>query len=338
MSLKSLSNISGIHNERTPCRKPTLMDKSVQTVAVITNPRLCSFLGNIQKESQLTTCTGISTFTGFRSICIAVESYTNNHDKSYNSSLDVESCVLLTLMKIKLNCTYVFLSVIFKISRKTCQAYFEKFVRILSIILRLFVYWPSKESVLQNMPTHFNPFPETRIVLDCTEIPVSSFQCIKCRTQMYSHYKGRHTLKIMIGIAPSGLITFVSPVYGGKASDKHIFVNSNLLELCEENDAIMVDKGFHIEKECASRNIMLIRPPFRRNGAQLSAEDCIRNRKIARSRVHVERVVQRLKNFRILTDELSWNMVPYVPDVLHVISGIVNLSEPVLSDASFVNQ
>lgn len=67
----------------------------------------------------------------------------------------------------------------------------------------------------------------------------------------YSHFKGRHTVKFLIGVAPSGLITYVSRGFGGRSSDKAIFNLSGLMEkLDPHNDAIMVDKGFLIENEC----------------------------------------------------------------------------------------
>ena len=63
-------------------------------------------------------------------------------------------------------------------------------------------------------------------------------------------------------MSPSGLIIHCSKVYGGKASDKHIFLNENLLDKLEEGDAVMVDKGYAIGSETAEKGIVLLRPPI----------------------------------------------------------------------------
>ena len=42
----------------------------------------------------------------------------------------------------------------------------------------------------------------------------------------------------------TGSVVFVSKSYGGSASDVYISRNSGLIDLLEEGDAVMVDKGF----------------------------------------------------------------------------------------------
>ena len=93
---------------------------------------------------------------------------------------------------------------------------------ILSVVLKNFISVPSRDLIqdTRNLPACFAEYAVCKFVLDCTEIPVCKPACIRCRTQMYSFYYGRHTLKLLIGATPCGLITFVSPFYGGKASDK----------------------------------------------------------------------------------------------------------------------
>ena len=73
----------------------------------------------------------------------------------------------------------------------------------------------------------------------------------------------------------------VSDVYGGKASDTYIFAQSGVVELCDEHDAVMVDKDFRVDELSAKKSIQLIRPPFK-------CVECEVNSAIARARVHVE--------------------------------------------------
>lgn len=65
--------------------------------------------------------------------------------------------------------------------------------------------------------------------------------------------KGRHTAKYLVTVTPSGQIMHVSSGYRGKASDKFITLNEKLLENFSANEAIIVDKGFEIYKECTEK-------------------------------------------------------------------------------------
>ena len=62
---------------------------------------------------------------------------------------------------------------------------------------------------------------------------------------MYSDYKGRETYKALVGITPSGSISFVSY---GSLSGRKIVKRSGLLhrKIYNEGDEIMADKGFEI--------------------------------------------------------------------------------------------
>ena len=114
--------------------------------------------------------------------------------------------------------------------------------------------------------------------------------------KFYSHYKGVLRVKLITEVTPGGMIVAVSEAFGGRALDKAIFNQTNVLQHLESTrDAVMVDKGFLIDVECAERRIKLIRPPFLRNKKQLPEKDSVENRDIACARVHIERMNQRIK-------------------------------------------
>lgn len=97
----------------------------------------------------------------------------------------------------------------------------------------------------------------------------------------------------------------------------------------------MVDKGFLIESECTNNNNKLIRPVFLKNKSQFSTQESELNLSIAEACVHVERAIQRIKSFNILTSTFEWKLAPYLDNILLIIAGIVNLSSPILSDERF---
>ena len=186
------------------------------------------------------------------------------------------------------------------------------------------------------MPKCFQCFRKVRVVLDCTEVSVERHSCLDCRISAYSHYHGGESVKVMIGCSPAGTITFVSDAYGGKASDKKIFNDSGLIEKLEPYvDAVMVDKGFMIDEECLFNAVELVRPPFLRNSKQLSPADAKMTRSIAHARVHVERVIQRVKQFSVLKNKLPWSMLPYVDHIFTVVCALTNLSPPILAGDKF---
>ena len=67
----------------------------------------------------------------------------------------------------------------------------------------------------------------------------------------------------------------------------------------------------------------------------MSGPDVTSTVEIASARVHVERVIQRMKLFEILTSKVSVKIIPYFEEILTIISGIVNLSRPILADKRF---
>ena len=76
---------------------------------------------------------------------------------------------------------------------------------------------------------------------------------------MYSNYKHHVTYKELLGIAPSGAITFIKELYEGSISDKEIVKRSGILNknLLDDNDSIMAERGFTIQNELAPLNVEL---------------------------------------------------------------------------------
>ena len=290
----------------------------------------CNFITNMKSDSDMRVVTGLESIAMFRGIveCVKLRS---------EPGRDVERDVVITMMKLKHDLSYSLLSVIFQLSSTTVSNIFKSMITIMSVVLSPAVRWPSVDEIRENMPKCFQKFQKTRIVLDCTEFPVECSKCLRCRIHTYSTYKGTNTVKVLVGVSPAGLITFISDGWGGKTSDKEIFNGTRLIERLEPYlDGVMVDKGFHIEMELQERGIELFRPPFLRNKKQFSAAESHRTAEIAAARVHVERVIGRIKQFKYLTGKLQWGLLPYTNCVLKVVAAITNMSRPVLAPERFL--
>lgn len=68
----------------------------------------------------------------------------------------------------------------------------------------------------------------------------------------------------------------------------------------------------------------------------MTKTDALRCADIARARVYVERVIQRIREFKFMKETVPWELIPYFDDALIVVAGIVNLSAPVLNIDKFM--
>ncbi|XP_013403344.1 uncharacterized protein LOC106168719 [Lingula anatina] len=212
---------------------------------------------------------------------------------------------------------------------RICKTYFE----LLYFRFRQMPIWPSREIIDQTMPECFKQeYPSTRVVLDCTELFIETPNQCDVSGQTYSNYKSHNTAKGLLGIAPNGFITFVTDLVPGRMSDKDITENSGLLDLLEEGDSVMADRGFLIDEYLAEKKIGLNIPPFMSGKPQLSPGEEDETRSIAKVRIHVERVIGRVKNYRILKYVFPNSMASDLNKIWVICCYLVNLCvEPIVS-------
>ncbi|XP_070384863.1 uncharacterized protein [Dermacentor albipictus] len=281
----------------------------------------------------------VNTFTGLPSIDVLnalVTCYKKIHSLSGRHQLCAKERIALTLVKLKHNISTAFLSHLFNCSLTTCSNIIAETVQLMSEILKVTVAVPPKEDVVEHLPICFKHFSNVRVVVDCTEIPIGQPSCLRCALQTYSFYKKGFTVKYMVTVTPSGLITHISQGYGGRTPDKAVFEQSGLIKQLDPiSDAIMADRGFLIDDICADHLIELIRPPFKKQ-KQMSKGDALRTQKIASARVHVERAIQRMKIFKVLSTRIPWSMVGLLDDIVIIAAGITNLSSPILATHRFL--
>ena len=114
------------------------------------------------------------------------------------------------------------------------------------------------------MPKTFKiTYPSTRCIIDCTEMFCQRPSSQSSQSAMYSNYKHRVTYKGLLGISPSGGITFISELYEGSITDKEIVKRSGLLNkiLWDDNNSIMADRGFTIQNEQALNVVLFLNYP-----------------------------------------------------------------------------
>ena len=163
-------------------------------------------------------------------------------------------------------------------------------------------WWPSRELVSAFAPSDFRAkFPSTRVIVDGTEIPIQKPKQPLAQQATFSMYKNRNTVKVLVGATPGGLVSYVSPAYGGSASDRQICERSQLSQLCNPGDSILADKGFNVQDLFVPYDILVIYPVSLGKKNRLSAKVVLADRKITSKGVHIERIIGLAKTFKILT-------------------------------------
>ena len=235
-------------------------------------------------------------FTGLpdAATVLFLEALLSKFELQYHSDWTVQMMplvdqLLLTLMKLRLNCGHVDLATRFNCSTATVTNIFTTIISALYDILYVGMLENNIPSTAKNqtsLPDCFWPFLNCKIVLDCTEVAVSNTERLDTQSHLYSQYKGRTTLKALIGVAPNGVITFASDLYGGTASDKAITADCGLLQHLQPGDMVMADKGFTI-RDILPEGVLLNIPSFLVN-RQFTQEEVNNNRLISSARIHVE--------------------------------------------------
>lgn len=182
------------------------------------------------------------------------------------------------------------------------------------------------------MPKSFKNYPNTRAIIDCTEIFCENSSTVEKQVLMYSSYKCHHTVKYLIAISPSGLITFLSKGFSGKSTDSFITNQSGFLDLIEPGDFILADKGFpKIKSELNQRKCTLVMPPYAFD-PQFKREEVLEGYAIASVRIRfVERAIQRIKLCEIL-NKIDSEIVKHIDKIMHVACVFANNRKPLIAN------
>lgn len=216
---------------------------------------------------------------------------------SVNSKLQPRDELLLVLMRLRLNSLIEDLAYRFGIAKSTVTTICNLWIDVMSFRLKFLIKWADKEIVQATMPKIFKEtYPLTRCIIDCSEIFIERPVAYQARAKTYSNYKKHNTAKFLIAISPSGSISFISTVWGGRVSDKVITQKSGFLDLLDPGDTVLADRGFTISEDLRLHGAKLEIPSFTRGKSQLTQREVEFSQRLARVRIHVERVIGLMKN------------------------------------------
>ena len=261
------------------------------------------------------------------------ERQSENDVKRRPRALTPMNSFLLTLMRLRRNFSILHLSFLFCISSTTASNIFISYINYMYINLGIINIWPTMEQVKRTMPSSMKEkYPNTKCIIDCLEIKVEVPSALFLHKLFYSDYKSHTTVKVLVGITPGGGFNFVSAAYPGSISDKNITYKCGILnpDLWESGEAIMADRGFTIKEHTDTLGIGLIIPSFLRGRDQMSETEVIETQQIANERIHVERMIQRLKCYHIFDRVIPISMIGTLNQIISVCAMLANFDDPII--------
>nr|XP_037285997.1 uncharacterized protein LOC119179017 [Rhipicephalus microplus] len=239
--------------------------------------------------------------------------------------------LLLCLMNMKHGLTLSALGVLFGIHRTSSSRIFSATLNVLYVATQKCIKWFSRDLVQATMPPSFCVcYPNCRVIVDCSEGRIEIPVKVANRVNSWSNYNSDFTLKFLVGMSPSGYITYISDVYWGRSSDTCYLVNSGLISLLEPADMVTADKGFpRVKCDLESKDLTLVMPPFAKANQQFTKAEMQKTYKVASNRTHAERCIQRIKSFPILSKRLTLELKCHIDEAVHLCSVLANTQGPV---------
>ena len=245
---------------------------------------------------------------------------------------------------------------LFDISEGTGTCYFTTWIRLLEELL-LHICPVDKElhaTLAAGIPAPFSELFGSREVLqilDCLHWDVDAASDEYARKVLFNAYWGGCVGKALIPLSCLGGYLPCSPVYPGKITDPQIVEawletvfgpkpetvgKFSAAEFAEQgvlfaNTYGLADKGWVDSiRPLLERGFMFITPDKKRTGSdQFTEDDSVWNADVAHLRIHVERAIKHIREWRILNTRMPLLRKDLMSSILMVINLLQNFRPPV---------
>lgn len=240
--------------------------------------------------------------------------------------------LLLTLTRLRLGLLHEDLAFRFNVSKSFVTTVITTWIQFLYLQFGRLrgEMFPSRQRLKPLLPACFRHFKNIRTVIDCTEFRVQTATNFEQQGNLYSNYKSHTTFKVLVAMSPNGGIMYVSDAFEGSISDKEIVIQSGFLDHLHPGDMVMADRGFLIRDILNERQVELNIPPFLNGRNKFTPQEEVQTKKIAKVRIHVERIIERLKKFRLLQKVIPLSLAPLFSQTVFVCACLVNFQEPIV--------
>ena len=202
---------------------------------------------------------------------------------------------------------------------------YNTWVTFLSQELSFLVPWPSRSQLRKSLPKRFKNFKNVRIIINCLELFIQKPKVPASQKMTWSSYKHWNPAKLLVGITPTGVVSFVPPLWTGSIADQEIVKQSGLLNLLEAGDAVMADKGILIRDLLALKKVHFVSPAYCRE-PRLAVKGTTHTHRVASLHTHVERNILKLKQFRILFGVIPLLMKPMLDRIIAALTNLCKRS------------
>ena len=202
---------------------------------------------------------------------------------------------------------------LFGVSPSTAGRVFITWLCLLWRVHFALVRLPTRAEVNDNCPESVREqgLERVAVILDATEFTAERFWESNAAYYFFSTYKHRPTVKYIVGVTTSGAICFVSDGYGGRMTDNAVVRKCGFLDLLRGMSypfgyEVLADKGFDgLQIDLCRLGMLLVSPPTsraRQSEKQFTAADTVQTEATANVRIHVERAIGALKEWRYLVN------------------------------------
>ncbi|XP_037872296.1 uncharacterized protein LOC119629683 [Bombyx mori] len=242
--------------------------------------------------------------------------------------------ILMCLKKIRLNNPFRELADDFTMTPSHASKIFFKNIPLLASVMRPFLVNLNKHSIKSNLPMAFrHKYHNVSCIIDCLEIEVQKPSKALHQSLTWSEYKKANTIKYLVSCTPNGLVNYISPGFGGRITDTCLVESCDFVKCLQSGMRVMADRGFkHVEQYLHRERVQLVRPPSVTTGEKLSRAEARETKQIASLRIHVERVIRRLREFNMLKPHacLNHNLIKVLDDVITIACGLINLQDSLI--------
>ncbi|XP_015234369.1 PREDICTED: uncharacterized protein LOC107087349 [Cyprinodon variegatus] len=202
--------------------------------------------------------------------------------------------LLLTLMRLRLDLRNQDLAYRFGVKVGTVARTVHRMVNIMaSTLVPTAVFWPSRAELRKNLPTALRAsHPDCAVIVDCFTVALE--EPLSAEAEMTPSHSDRSrptfsSLKYLIGVAPQGVVTFVSRGAPGSVSDKSLAESCGFLCKLLPGDVVLSCRDLDIADSVAARGASFkIAACIRSEGVDVASETAMVQR-------HVERVISIVK-------------------------------------------
>ncbi|KAJ8678420.1 hypothetical protein QAD02_014207 [Eretmocerus hayati] len=252
------------------------------------------------------------------------------HEMSAISSRDI----YLVLKEIRLNQSFNILAYEFSKSKSEAAKISQKNVGLLTQFFKQLIIWPSRKSLRLNLPIRFRyRFSRVESIIDCFEIEIEKPSDAMYQALTWSDYKACNSDKHFISVLGNGLIDYVSKGVCGRATDMSIVENCGYLDVITRGCTVLADRGFKgLDILLQQKKCELMRPPSVYAGKKCSKQEVRLTKQIASLRIHVERVINCIRNDELLNihTRVDNKLFKYIDSAVYIVCGLVNLDTAII--------